>query len=190
MSEYGFQGMPPFNSFRKFIPEDQLYFGSPSVDNHQKHPTGYATINTYMQRDYKIPASMEDYDYVSQLLQARGMQTAIEAHRRNRPPLHGHPFLATEWLLAGKPVGVWSIIMVNAKRFIIKYAKKYSPVMISVIASGDSIQTWFVNDKTTAVNAKVYYRFSQTDGKLIDENTLPFNAPADTAILYSAIRTK
>ncbi len=73
MSEYGFQGMPNMETFKKFAAEDELNLASESVKNHQKHPTGYQTIQKYMERDYKIPAKFEDYIYVSQLLQAEGM---------------------------------------------------------------------------------------------------------------------
>jgi beta-mannosidase len=38
-----------------------------------------------MKRDYKIPTDFVKYNYISQLLQARGMQIAIEAHRRAKP---------------------------------------------------------------------------------------------------------
>jgi beta-mannosidase len=38
-----------------------------------------------MKRDYHIPTDFVKYNYVSQLLQARGMQIAIEAHRRAKP---------------------------------------------------------------------------------------------------------
>jgi beta-mannosidase len=38
-----------------------------------------------MKRDYIVPTDFVKYNYVSQLLQARGMQIAIEAHRRAKP---------------------------------------------------------------------------------------------------------
>ncbi|MQP24601.1 glycoside hydrolase family 2 protein [Flavobacterium sp. LMO8] len=82
MSEYGFQGMPNLETLRKVMRKEDLNFTSEAFKNHQKHPTGYETINEYMERDYIVPKDIEDYVYVSQLLQARGMKTAIEAHRR------------------------------------------------------------------------------------------------------------
>jgi beta-mannosidase len=38
-----------------------------------------------MKRDYIVPTDFVKYNYVSQLLQSRGMQIAIEAHRRAKP---------------------------------------------------------------------------------------------------------
>jgi beta-mannosidase len=37
-----------------------------------------------MERDYKVPKDFRKYNYVSQLLQRDGMQTAIEAHRQQQ----------------------------------------------------------------------------------------------------------
>jgi beta-mannosidase len=52
MSEYGFQGMPNLETLEKVIHKEDLNFTSEAFKNHQKHPTGYETINEYMERDY------------------------------------------------------------------------------------------------------------------------------------------
>jgi beta-mannosidase len=85
MSEYGFQGMPNLKTLERVIPQEDLNFTSNSFKNHQKHPTGFETINEYMARDFKVPTALDKYIYVSQLLQANGMKTAIEAHRLAKP---------------------------------------------------------------------------------------------------------
>ncbi|MDZ7725276.1 MAG: hypothetical protein U5R06_21280 [candidate division KSB1 bacterium] len=38
-----------------------------------------------MQRHYKQPRDFESYLYVSQLLQAKAVEMAVDAHRRNKP---------------------------------------------------------------------------------------------------------
>jgi beta-mannosidase len=177
MSEYGFQGMPVMNSFKQFIPSDELMLGSPSVKQHQKHPVGYETIAEYMAREYQIPVSFEDYIYVSQLLQAGGMRTAIEAHRRNRPYCMGTLF----WQLNDCwPVTSWSVIDYYTK-------KAYADVMISVVQQNGKLETWFVNDGRTTVNAKMYYRLFTTKGRLISEKTLPVTLDAAHSIKYTEL---
>jgi beta-mannosidase len=90
MSEYGFQGFPDIETLRECMkPEDiRLNFDeknqpltSDAMKTHQKHPTGYQTIQTYMEREYNIPKDFESYIYISQLLQAYGIKKAIDAHR-------------------------------------------------------------------------------------------------------------
>ena len=107
MSEYGFQGMPDFKTFETFVKPMEMNLASEAVKAHQKHPTGYETIQTYMERDYKIPSTFEDYIYVSQLLQARGFKIAIESHRSAMPYCMGSLY----WQLNDCwPVTSWSSV--------------------------------------------------------------------------------
>jgi beta-mannosidase len=85
-SEYGFQGMPTLETTQSMfsgVPDLNLQNGT--IKAHEKHSRGWEIIDNYMKRDYKIPTDFVKYNYVSQLLQARGMQIAIEAHRRAKP---------------------------------------------------------------------------------------------------------
>lgn len=85
-SEYGFQGMPSLETMKfMFSGEPELRLQNGTVKAHEKHAKGWEIIEKYMQRDYFVPKDFVKYNYVSQLLQARGMQIAIEAHRRSKP---------------------------------------------------------------------------------------------------------
>jgi beta-mannosidase len=107
MSEYGFQGMPNLETLEKVIQKEDLNFTSEAFKNHQKHPTGFETINEYMARDFPVPKSLENYNYVSQILQAYGMKTAIEAHRLAKPYCMGSLY----WQLNDCwPVTSWSTL--------------------------------------------------------------------------------
>ncbi|KIC64252.1 beta-mannosidase [Chryseobacterium taiwanense] len=85
-SEYGFQGMSTLETTKSMfsgVPDLSLQNGT--IKAHEKHSRGWEIIDNYMKRDYKIPTDFVKYNYISQLLQARGMQIAIEAHRRAKP---------------------------------------------------------------------------------------------------------
>ncbi|MCA6065657.1 glycoside hydrolase family 2 protein [Chryseobacterium sp. RG1] len=85
-SEYGFQGMPTLETIQSmFSGVPDLNLQNETIKAHEKHSRGWDIIDNYMKRDYKIPTDFVKYNYVSQLLQARGMQIAIEAHRRAKP---------------------------------------------------------------------------------------------------------
>ena len=81
VSEYGFQGMPSMRTIESFTNSAERSLGSAALKNHQKHPSGFETIEHYMNDWYKKPKDFVSYVYVSQLLQAEGMIAAIEAHR-------------------------------------------------------------------------------------------------------------
>ena len=83
MSEYGFQSYPMMSTIRRFCPEDQLSVDSPTMRNHQKHGRGREIIDKAMRQYYGFDSrslSLEDYAYVSQLLQAWGTGYGILCH--------------------------------------------------------------------------------------------------------------
>ncbi|MBB6369393.1 beta-mannosidase [Chryseobacterium shigense] len=86
MSEYGFQGMPGVEAVKSmFSGTSDLSLQNPVIKAHEKNTRGWEIIGKYMERDYKVPSHFVKYNYISQLLQARGMKIAVEAHRRSQP---------------------------------------------------------------------------------------------------------
>ncbi|MBR1785462.1 MAG: hypothetical protein IJ760_08530 [Bacteroidales bacterium] len=83
MSEYGFQSYPMIGSLRQFCAEDELRVDSPTLRVHQKHPRGLQIIDNAMMRYYGFDSkslALDDYAYVSQLLQAWGAGYGIVCH--------------------------------------------------------------------------------------------------------------
>ena len=145
MSEYGFQGMPNLETFKSFAKDEDLNLNSEAVKNHQKHATGYQTIKDYMARDYKVPTKFEDYIYVSQLVQAEGMKTAIEAHRRAKTNCMGSLF----WQLNDCwPVTSWSSVdyFGRWKAFQYQVKKSFDNCLVSIKDEGNSYKVYIVND--------------------------------------------
>jgi len=143
MSEYGFQGMPNLETLQKVMKKEDLNFTSEAFKNHQKHPTGYETINEYMERDYVVPKNFEDYLYVSQLLQARGMKTAIEAHRRAKSYCMGTLYWQFNdcW-----PVSSWSSLDYygNWKAFHYQAKRSFENVLLSAEVTDSGVYKFFV----------------------------------------------
>ena len=110
MSEYGFQSYPLISTIRRFCPDDQLSIDSPTLKNHQKHGRGREIIDKAMQRYYGFDSrnlSLENYCYVSQLLQAWGVGYGIFQHIKQQPHCMGTLY----WQLNDCwPVASWSSI--------------------------------------------------------------------------------
>lgn len=85
MSEYGFQSFPEMNSIRSFAEEEDLAIESKIMKAHQKSYIGNSAIMDYIEREYRKPDDFEEFVYLSQLVQAEGIRTAVEAHRQSRP---------------------------------------------------------------------------------------------------------
>ena len=105
MSEYGFQSFPEWKTILSYTESKDRDLETPVMLVHQKHPRGNTLIRKYMGRDYRVPASFEDFTYVSQLVQAEGMRKGIEAHRTSMPYCMGSLYwqLNDVW-----PVASWS----------------------------------------------------------------------------------
>jgi beta-mannosidase len=189
MSEYGFQGMPDWKSVQSFGQESDLHLDSDAVKNHQKHPTGYKTITEYMERDYLVPKSLEDYSYVSQLLQAEGMKTAIEAHRRAKPNCMGTLF----WQLNDCwPVTSWSAVDYYGRWKALQYQvkKSYEKVLISVKEEDNQYKIYLVNDALQNLEGSLDIELLDFKGNRLWSKDVVVTVPANLSQVYSAISKK
>jgi len=171
MSEYGFQGMPNLETFKSFAKEEDLNLNSDAVKNHQKHPTGYQTIQTYMERDYKVPTTFEHYIYVSQLLQAEGMKTAIEAHRRAKPNCMGTLY----WQLNDCwPVTSWSSVDYygNWKAFHYQAKRSFENLLISITEDVDNYLIYITNEDLQSYAGKTAIQLLDFNGNKLWEVNL------------------
>ena len=164
MSEYGFQGMPPLETFKQISDEKDWSLASAAVKNHQKHPTGFQTIQTYLERDYKQPKDFENYIYVSQLLQAEGIKTAMEAHRRAKPYCMGSLYWQFNdcW-----PVTSWSSIDYFGNRKALYYSAQhsFSTILVSVKENKDSLSVYIVSDSLKSFSGNLNLQVIDFNGK-------------------------
>jgi beta-mannosidase len=112
MSEFGMQAIPDLSTLRKVIPDSLMNFDSPEFKNHQKHPTGFETLNYYLEKYLTVPTDMGDYAYATQLLQAITLEKAIKAQR-----MSGKCMGTLIWQLNDTwPVTSWSVIDSEGKK--------------------------------------------------------------------------
>ncbi len=180
MSEYGFQGMPDIRTINDFtLPEDRV-MGSKVLDVHQKHPFGWEAINEYMMRDFPVPTNLEDYDYVSQLLQAKGIGMAIEAHRRAKPYCMGTLY----WQLNDCwPVVSWSSVDYYGRWKALHYRvkKDYAPLLISFDKTKDSIRIWVVSDEMKTRKATMQWTLMDFNGNILKSEKRDITLDANTS---------
>ncbi len=176
MSEFGFQSFPEWRTIEAFtLPEDRQ-LESKVMLSHQKHPRGNALIAEYMQRDYRMPRKFEDFVYVSQLLQAEGMRTGIEAHRRNKPYCMGTLYwqLNDVW-----PVASWSGIDCFGRWKALQYyvRESFKPIAALPFAERDTLYIYGVADLPADTTALLSVQVMNFDGKIL------FEQPAEPVTL-------
>lgn len=175
MSEFGFQSFPEWRTILSFtLPEDRQ-LESPVMLAHQKHPRGNALIAEYTRREYRAPKNFEDFVYVSQLVQAEGMRTGLEAHRRNKPYCMGTLYwqLNDVW-----PVASWASRDYYGRWKALQYFARdaFAPIAALPLIEGDELKVFGVNDMAHDTTATLQVRVLDFDGdeirKFTTENAL------------------
>lgn len=180
VSEYGFQGMPSVETLQKVLAKDGMNFNSDAFKNHQKHPTGFETIREYMERDFMIPEKLEDFAYVSQMLQSRGMKIAIEAHRRAMPYCMGTLY----WQLNDCwPVTSWSAIDYygDKKAFYYQSQKSFDPLLVHVYQNNSEIEIYTINDSQTDFSGKLEIKIIDFQGNKLWSDSLVVNSKSNSS---------
>jgi beta-mannosidase len=185
MSEYGFQSFPEYHAVKQYtLPEDEN-IESPVMSSHQRSGIGNLRIREYMDQDYRIPEKFDDFLYVSQLLQAEGIVTAIHAHRKNKPYCMGTLY----WQLNDCwPVASWSSTDYyrNYKALHYQARKAFEPVVVIASQSVDLMEFRVVSDRREPVQGTLRITTISLDGKMLHTESLPFSAePLSNQVVQS-----
>jgi beta-mannosidase len=189
MSEYGFQGFPAMTTINKVTLPADRNLKSPVLKAHQKHPTGFETIDEYMKRSYKIPVDFASYSYVSQLLQAEGMKIAIEAHRRAKPYCMGTLFWQFNdcW-----PVISWSCrdYYGNKKASYFGLLKEYATVLVSAVAEDGILRISVVSDSLKEFPGQLDLRLIDFSGRELMMKSIPVQVRENSSEVFFSSNIK
>nr|WP_154893507.1 glycoside hydrolase family 2 protein [Paenibacillus xylanexedens] len=169
MSEYGFQSFPEYKSVRKYAEEEDLALESEVMLAHQKNGAGNRLIKQYMDMYMHEPKDFPSFLYMSQLLQAEAMKTAIEAHRRRKPYCMGTLYWQMNdcWPVASWAgmdyFGNWKALQYYAKR-------SFSDVLVSVDGTKeDRTDVYLISDQLQPVEGQLHVRLIGFDGTVYRE---------------------
>ncbi|MDH7444878.1 beta-mannosidase [Aquimarina sp. 2201CG14-23] len=190
MSEFGFQSFPSYQAIQYFTQQDSIDIDHSSFATHQKHNRGFALIKEYMERDFPVPDTDEDYVYVSQLLQAYGMAKGIEAHRRAKPYNMGSLY----WQLNDCwPVVSWSGIdgLGNKKALHYKAKRSFENILISPKIENDTLNIYVVNDELQQQTGNLELTIQDFNGKVIWKHNeqISVKANASQVVFKKSMKT-
>ncbi len=148
MSEYGFQSFPDIETVKKYALPEDFNIESEVMAWHQRSGIGNLRIREYMARDYRVPKDFEEFLYVSQILQARGMRMGIESHRRAMPYCMGSLYWQINdcW-----PVASWSSTDYYHRWKAMHYRVKeaFAPILITAHTTDTSLIIHGISDRLT-----------------------------------------
>lgn len=148
MSEYGFQSYPEMATLETFTTPNERVLSSKALANHQKHGRGVEIIRQAMKSDfmYNRMDDLAEFAYVSQLVQVRGIEMAIDAHRIQHNRCRGTLY----WQLNDCwPVASWSSIDYTGRWKALHYRLKerFANITIALNHKSDgSVDVYVVND--------------------------------------------
>lgn len=185
-SEFGFQSLPEFASLANTCPASELVLGSSCLAAHQKHPKGYATIETYMKRAYRVNTELRTYAYLSQLLQRDGVLMAVHAQRFSKGRCMGT--LIWQWNDCW-PVSSWSAVDFYGRHKALAYALKKAYASLSMDWRPDQSPSilHILNDSAAQREMSLLVQLLDFYGKEIwrSEQQLSLPAATQSAVLLS-----
>jgi beta-mannosidase len=132
MSEFGFQSFPERSTWETVVMSDTLDRLSSEVISHEKHSRGFAIIDKYLESsygDYSDGYSYEEWAYITQVLQAKGISDGVRAARLNQDFCSG----SLVWQLNDCwPVASWSSIDAHGKWKLLHHElkKAFAPTLL------------------------------------------------------------
>lgn len=190
MSEYGFQSFPEYKSVRTYAEESDLELESEVMLRHQKNGAGNRLIKEYMDKYLPAPKDFPSFLYMSQVLQAEAMKTAIEAHRRRKPYCMGTLYWQMNdcW-----PVASWSSMDYYGRWKAVQYYAKrsFEDILISIDQSvSGKVDIHLVSDLIAPKSLTVRVKVLGLDGTLYKEMPQSLTLAGGEAIKVLSVTTE
>jgi len=182
MSEYGLQSMPVMQTIDAFTEPSDRSIDSIVMRAHQKFDKGNGNqrLLKYVEREFGKPKDLASFAYLSQAMQAEGIQMAAEHLRASRPRNMGSLY----WQLDDVWPGItWSSIdwygrckalQFHARRF-------YAPLLVTALRNRGVTSVSLVSDQTTSIHARWQLRVMDFSGKVILQKQADVTLPALSA---------
>lgn len=189
MSEYGFQSFPELNTVLKYAPEEQLELESEVMLAHQKNGRGNQLIKEYMGQYLPEPRDFKSFLYMSQILQAQAIETAIEAHRRNKPYCMGTLYWQMNdcW-----PVASWAGMDYYGRWKALQYTvrRSFQDVILSIDGKEEGeVAVYLVSDRQLPLEGVLKLRLYDFSGKQLHTMNHEITVGADAADKVFSART-
>lgn len=188
MSEYGFQSFPEFKTVQKYTIPTDYNIESEVMASHQRSGIGNLRIKQYMADDYKIPADFEQFLYIGQVLQAEGIQMAMESHRMAMPYCMGSLYWQINdcW-----PVASWSSMDYYQRWKALQYFARdaYKNSIISTIEENGKIKIYGISDLLQTQKGVLKIKLIDFRGISLWEKTVKTQLPANSSAVIFEMDT-
>ena len=178
-SEYGLQSFPAMATIRSFAAPGDLSPDSPVMRAHQKFDSGNGNqrLLFYIRKYYGEPKDFAAFVYLSQVMQAEGIELAADHLRSARPQSMGSLYWQLNDVWPGASwsgidyFGRWKALQFHARRF-------YAPLRVAPIRRDGNTEVFVVSDRTTPLDAQMRTRVMDMAGTVLREHSDNVHAAA------------
>ncbi|MEM1506862.1 MAG: glycoside hydrolase family 2 protein [Candidatus Bathyarchaeia archaeon] len=184
MSEFGMQAAPDIKTLLKFIPTNNLW---PMNDYWLYHYHVPEKVIPYM-KDYGEPRFLHEYVFLSMLVQADALKTAIEHCRRRKFGCGGVLYWSFN---APWPNICWETVDYYGRpKMGFYFAKRaFEPVMVSPLYRAGVIEVWVINDELNEIRGILEINVVDLrEGVVTKSLKKEFTAPANSSIVLAKYR--
>ncbi len=185
VSEFGLEAAPALSTIYSFTTPEERYAQSHTFEHHNKSTDGTRRLAIYLNDNIRYPATLEEYVYGTQFLQAEAMAHAIRAWRRRWGTTKQYAVAgALVWQLNDCwPVTSWAIIdsELHAKPAYYTIKRELAPLGIGLKRSGEQCEVWAVNSTLQDGEATLRLQSWTLDGQPIEESKQSVILAANTA---------
>jgi len=188
MSEYGLQAWPDQRTVDAFAPRQEQGVATPVIEAHQKFMAGKGNerLMHYVEMEFGTPKDFGDFIYLSQAMQAEGIEQAALHHRASRPYTMGSLYWQLNDVWPGASwssvdwFGRWKALQFHARRF-------FAPVAVATLRDAQGkTGVGLINDRTSARSGELRLRvMSLTGTPLRDERKSVQLAPLSATKIAS-----
>lgn len=186
-SEFGFQAFPAQNTVDFFTQGKQRNVTSPLMEFHQRNGAGNSKIVEMFTRYFRLPATFEDFIYLSQVQQAVAMKTGVEFWRTLKPVCMGTIYwqLNDNWPVASWAsldyFGCWKQLHYHAKRF-------YAPILATAIRkTPKNVEIRMVSDLTDSIRGVLTLSIRKISGEIRSEKKISVELAAGASAILKTI---
>lgn len=183
MSEYGLQAWPVLRTLDGIIPAAEQQVDSPTVRAHQKFMAGEGNqrLLKYIEEAYGTPRDFPAFVYLSQVMQADGIQLAALHHRASRPYTMGSLYWQLNDVWPGASwssidhAGRWKALHFHARRFFADHA-------VAALRDEGVTRVSLLNDRQQGLQATWRLRVIDIDGTQRSEQRHAVALPSLSAL--------
>lgn len=171
-SEFGVESLPSMLAIRSFTDLEAPGLFDPVIQAHQKSAGGNEKMLFYILSKYRHPASLEDFIYLSQLIQSETVRMATEFWRRNSDRCHG----AIYWQYNDCwPVASWAGIDYLKQFKAVQYRARHFNAMVCISAEmhPNRAEVYGINDLKEPFAGSLRWRLVDFAGKEIAKQETP-----------------